>query len=363
MVIDSSSISFFPTNPGLAPDGALTIKEGNVRYTGYSPLTDTTNGRSLQSFSTDADTKMRNPGSDTFFSTFDVFANYYGSTSYADDLVQAAFLGRTSSLSNGNIDFSLFGYGGRAEAVKAATAFMATPLQLLAELEAAVYGCLQCSGAADCRTDALGSLDKAVALYTGSIEGADGSEGGEGTGLYSLAERRGVDFFTAATGTAQVNSDVLALFDQMKVTLGDGNCAAARSSKIRVAQLVFVPLVQSTLRSAWILNATNADEADEVRGMAFAASVLPLVANCSVADADTVYSELQGASPDFGLVKGALERAYGCMGISCADVGGYWDTGNQDYYPGAAPCSGAGRLAVGLSVLLAVLVSGTTLFA
>jgi hypothetical protein len=63
---------------------------------------------------------------------------------------------------------------------------------------------------------------------------------------------------------------------------------------------------------------------------------------------------------DFAAVKSALESTYGCLGITCADVGGVIDDGTGTYKVGAAPCGGAGDtsssssvnvgLAVGLSV-------------
>ena len=304
---------------------------------------------------------MKHPGSDTYYPDYDKFVVYYGSTSYADDIVQAAFLGRPTSLTNGNIDFTLFGYEGRAQAVKIATAYMSTVMKIVAELESSLYSCLGCNKD-DCRVDALEHLDRAVALYTGSLEGTSGTEG-EGTGMYSLAELRGLDFLTAPTGKSQVNSMVMDQLTQMKTALNDGSCATARSSKLTIAQQIFVPMIQSTIRWTWVLNETNADEAAEVQALTFAASVLPVVSQCSPTNAETIYTQLQDATPDFASVKTAFESTYACLGITCADVGGYWDTGNQNYYPGAQPCSRAHRFLGRLAMFGSLLMAGIILVA
>jgi hypothetical protein len=151
-------------------------------------------------------------------------------------------------------------------------------------------------------------------------------------------------------------------FNQMKNTLGNGNCAESRASKNRIAQLIFVPLIQSTIRFAWILNATNADEASEVDAISFAASVLPIIANCSPTNAEIIYNQIQGASPDFASVKTAFEETYECLGITCADVGGYWDVGNQNYHPGAEPCSGTCSILGGLRLVAAVVTAALLYF-
>ncbi|GKY97285.1 hypothetical protein MPSEU_000686900 [Mayamaea pseudoterrestris] len=233
------------TDGCLASDASFNIEGTSVQYTGYTATTDTFNGRSIQLFSTDAESRMKHPGSDTYYPDYDKFVQYYGSPSYADDIVQAAYLGRPTSLENGNIDFTVYDYVGRAEAVKAGTAYMATLMEVLAQVESALYECLKCNQD-DCREDAIGFLDQAVALYTGSLEGASGTLG-EGTAMYSLAERRGLDFLTSVTGQAKVNTDVMSQFNMMKNALSDGNCASARANKIQFAQLVFVPLIQSTI--------------------------------------------------------------------------------------------------------------------
>ncbi len=68
----------------------------------------------------------------------------------------------------------------------------------------------------------------------------------------------------------------------------------------------------------------------------------------------------QGNTADFNAVKQAFQRNYDCLGITCKDVGGYWNSADEVYFEGAGPCgSGDSRnagMAVGITVgALAVL--------
>merc|ERR1719248_410599 len=47
------------------------------------------------------------------------------------------------------------------------------------------------------------------------------------------------------------------------------------------------------------------------------------------------------SSTNFAAVKTVFERNYNCMGITCAEVGGLWNSAASKYYDGASPCSGS----------------------
>ena len=80
------------------------------------------------------------------------------------------------------------------------------------------------------------------------------------------------------------------------------------------------------------------------------------------------------SKPNFKDVKSAFERNYGCMGITCQEVGGLYDSVKRDYFPGTNPCADSHGnqkaegpnigLPIGLSVLgmfamlLVVLIAG-----
>ena len=44
---------------------------------------------------------------------------------------------------------------------------------------------------------------------------------------------------------------------------------------------------------------------------------------------------------DYIAVKAALESTYPALGLSCADVGGYWDSDTGAYFDGMEPCNDA----------------------
>jgi hypothetical protein len=88
---------------------------------------------------------------------------------------------------------------------------------------------------------------------------------------------------------------------------------------------------------------------EKAEGGIFAAAVLPQVHACSATHATTIYTNMNfnsavtPSSATFLAVKGAFEACYGAMGITCADVGGLWNTGASPaaYYPDASPCTPA----------------------
>ena len=99
---------------GLVASGTLNIDNvaTPINYT-YTVETDNNNGRTLQGFSTGANTRMR-PGDDTsapYFSDFQKFFNYYGTYDYADKIITAGLEGTNANLANGNILLQSSGIG------------------------------------------------------------------------------------------------------------------------------------------------------------------------------------------------------------------------------------------------------------
>lgn len=125
--------------------------------------------------------------------------------------------------------------------------------------------------------------------------------------------------------------------------LANGDCDGARSDKKRIVELMTVPLVQGTLRSAHMIANTDGElkEKHSAEGAAFALSILPILHSCSEEDASSVYNQMQPGnldSVDFQTVKSAFERNYECMNILCRHVGGIYDESTGRYIKGAEPC-------------------------
>jgi len=242
------------------------------------------------------------------------------------------------------------------EAVKKGSAYLSTAMYVIRELEDALDDCA--ASLSKRNDDAVHALDEAVAFYTGTLEGQDGS--GEGVQMYALAGKRCENFKTCGAsadeveGEAKVNMVIFREFDKMQQNLNTGSCDKARKNKEAIEKQMFVPLLQGTLRYAYKQEfEVDAGEKDEAEGSTFAAAVLPVVASCNAGDAVTIFENMKpgaGNSVDFSAVKSAFERNYGCMGITCADVGGLYDDANEQFFAGAGPCSDDKTVNVGLAV-------------
>ena len=215
-------------------------------------------------------------------------------------------------------------------------------MYVLRSLEVALEKC----GVAQ-KAESLKSLDEAVAYYTGSQEGAAGN--GTGSLLLVHARRRCGGFKTCGvggdltTGNAKVNFDVFGNFNEMKAQLNSANCTAARINKENIAKVMFVPFIQGAFRYGYLQSppGTAKTPKAEAEGAAFVLAVLPIVHRCNSGAAFTIYNEMKpnsGNTVDFTAVKAAFESTYACMGIKCADVGGFYDNTNSRYLTGAEPC-------------------------
>jgi hypothetical protein len=251
-------------------------------------------------------------------------------------------------------------------------------MYVIRELEDALVDCENGCAIGECNADPVSALDEAVAFYTGALEGVDGSS--TGNLMHALADKRCANFRTCgregttATGTSKVNYDIFKLFDEMQEELSKTNadkCSSARITKDKIVSLMFVPLIQGTLRYAYITENEEYSEKSEAEGAAFAAAVLPMVAACNMDDANVIYANMrvgQKNSATFAAVSAAFARQYDCLGITCADVGGVWNSANGKYEEGAGPCgsnsstSSNSATNVGLAVGLTLLGLATVAF-
>jgi hypothetical protein len=286
-----------------------------------------------------------------------------GQFDYANQWVLAAFSGSSTSFSNGNANFGLYDFEGKTEAIKKGSAYMNVWMYVIREMEDALDDCQSDCTIENCNDDPVYAWDEAVAFYTGSLEGKDGS--GSGVLLHQLADKRCENFKTCGefsndiTGTSHVNLEIFREFSIGLNKLVQRECESAREQKERIEQLMAVPMIQGALRYAYITEMDkDAGEKAEAEGATFAAAVLPLVHSCSPEAAATIYDNLkvgQGGSSNFQQVKSAFESVYECMGLQGEYVGGLYDTVTGQYMQGAAPAeSSSGKPNVGLIVGLTV---------
>jgi hypothetical protein len=220
---------------------------------------------------------------------------------------------------------------------------------VLQELETAI---VQCEAATcltqQCLYNAIHSMEAGVAFYAGSLEGTEGQ--GAGNLMYDLADEMCIDFKTCGpngdktVGTSKVNLNIMDQFRQMQANILSHQCTPARLNKESIAIQMTVPLVQATLKYAYITGRkSDATRVDEAKGAAYASSSIPYAGKCRPGDGQVIWDYMKTGkdwSVDFAQVKDAYERNYHCMKITCYDVGGLWFNGIVSglYMEGAEPC-------------------------
>ena len=215
-------------------------------------------------------------------------------------------------------------------------------MYVIHSMETAIDDCYK--GEVDFNQGDGDAWDQAVAFYSGSLEGTDGK--GKGKLVHEIADERCIDFKTCGPpgdrtdGQAYVNHQIRKYFKFGQRHLVAGECDDAKASKEKIEDLMAVPLVQGTLKYAHKLEFDKADKKAHVEGASYAAAVLPLVYHCDARAAQAIHDNMGvgASSTTFAHVKNAFQETYRCMGITCDEVGGYYDDATLDYFEGAAPC-------------------------
>merc|ERR1711935_777533 len=109
--------------------------------------------------------------------------------------------------------------------------------------------------------------------------------------VYALAEKRCENYKTcgekgdATSGTSFINTKLMEHFTKGKDLLNDSKCTEVRTILDTITSYMTVPLIQGTLRYAYKIEKLEGKETENAEGAVFAAAVLPIVHNCSQADA------------------------------------------------------------------------------
>mmetsp|Transcript_16822 Transcript_16822/g.27930 ORF Transcript_16822/g.27930 Transcript_16822/m.27930 type:complete len:557 (-) Transcript_16822:69-1739(-) len=332
----------------LVSGGSVTVNGGAELPYSYDPTTQNTNGRTLAGFSRQAKDKLHDcdEGDACPYVTYTKFYNYYKNFDYGHIWVSAGLDKTTASFEGlGSQDIGSYADDARIQTIQKGTAYMNVWMYVIREMEDALDDCKEsCIG---CNDEPVHAWDEAVAFYAGSLEGPSGSS--DGNLLYRLADKRCTNFKTCgedenqASGTSKMNIEIMRLFNIGQNDLLGGQCGEARKQKEAIEKLMAVPLVQGTLRYAFIRDyqkGTSSDK-EEAEGAVFAASVLPIVHACDAEDAQFIYDNMRAGfgNPDFKGVKAAFERNYECMGMTCSNVGGLLVKGTDNYQSHAEPCS------------------------
>jgi len=330
------TVGCFGTNGTITIDGRY-----ELGYS-YDPLVNNKAKRTIQKMSTSAKKRMFDC-SNCPYSLYEAFVDYYGEFDYGNQIVLAAFAGKKTKFKNFNNDFGLYSFDGKEQIIKKATAYIIVWMYVIREMEIAHDGCLSLQPR---NSDGVYSWDVAVAYYTGTLEGDNGT--GPGKLAYALADQQCINFRTCGdnadsiSGFSKVNLDISKNWKTGQGKILKGECEAGRVDKDRIERLMYIPLIQGTLRFAWKTENEAYSETAEAEGAVFAMAILPVVHRCDPVAAATIASSMgvdQRGTADFAAVKQAFESTYDCMGIDPAMVGGLYDAATRMYYEGAEPAA------------------------
>ena len=176
--------------------------------------------------------------------------------------------------------------------------------------------------------------------------------------MFALAHNRANQFSTQkkisdTKHEAMVNAHVRSRIEEMRDYLKGRWCANATALIDPIVAQMTVPLLQGTIRYAYhgdsLAQANFMAKKDlkkeRAEGWAFLAAVLPQIDNCdhSVAEmlkANMMYGVKEPMSAGYEEVVRQLQSVYGCLDVTCADVGGYTDPKNtQNPVHGLRDCS------------------------
>lgn len=313
----------------------------------YNMFINNKNARTIQSFSERVQPKMLKCERFCPHRDAEYFHKYYETASYGDQWIQAAFSSTATTFKKGG-DFSNVGHAGRAEFIKKATVTMNIFMYVIHEFEKAVNYC------EDSQDDALKSWDKAVALYTGSIEGENGSA--KGKLLHQLADDSCVEFKTCgengneSTGMSKLNFDMLELFRAGQFQIFNKMCGTARNTERKIVDLMYIPLIQGALHNAYKVNYQGGSALDKNVGAVFAASVLPRIHADNKEAAEIIYDNMRigATTTSYDDVAIAFQSLYEKLNINCNQIGGIWNKSTGKYHINADPCSEAGHSIIGV---------------
>lgn len=224
-----------------------------------------------------------------------------------------------------------------AEAISLGALTMNVWMHVLVTLDQAVGSCVN-----DNILQAVQLWDDAVGFYTGI--GGDPSL----SQLYQIGEEYCQWFGTCSPSDVHVNSRLSTLFSDGREFLEDSQCIRVQNQVLwDIVKQMTIPLIQGALYHAYEVDVRQMTTQDYIQAevATFAASLLPRIHACSAGDdASLIWLNTRlssTTSTSFEVIKGALERQYECLGITCEEVGGIIDRSFEDrtvYLRNAEPC-------------------------
>lgn len=214
-------------------------------------------------------------------------------------------------------------------------------LYTIYEFEDAIADCVL--GNAANNDASVHAWDEGVAFYTGSLVGSRKTGLQSGASIYTLANKRCVNYNTCKTpatdvedseGESLVNLNLFKAFGTGQIAAHSGLCYDAQVQLTKIISLMSVPVIQGALKYGYDMAGAASTATQAGEGYAFMMSIVHQVASCSQKDAEFIYNAMDqpalATKPSwtFDQLKKAFENNYACMGISCELVGamkGKWE--------------------------------------
>lgn len=308
-----------------------------------------------------------------------LYEKYYGKD-FLNKWVNAAFSNQNVKIGKWEADFTKFtGEGaaagqlcvGREEAIKKVIGYTSTYIELNQYMQQAVDliqvkdnkciwskslyvdGQLPRQPNPNPCKDAVNAWEKAIATWTGSIEGEYGRnlrEPGEtGKFLEALAEKRCVNFKTCGVSTSdstnkgvtpRANMGITASFEKGRAAIFFGQVGEAKRIISEINKDLTISRIQGVMRYAYRMGQGSKRDKEIAEGAAFALGVLPQIYACNKKSAEIIAAQMQiggdfstqsnGKSVNFANVRAAFECNYPCLGIRFSDVGSLNDCVGDD---------------------------------
>lgn len=293
---------------------------------------------------------------------YEMYQSYWGSKTYAEDMIEAALSATADREFSGSSDIV------REQGVKKGIQIHSLWMYVVHQLEMGRKTC------PTNRADALASWDLAWAYYAGSMAGTGEDPAQSGVFLYSVAQRRCREFQTCDdSGLATANSKLLELMRSGQGHIEGGECTQLRSTIDEAVKWMTVPLIQSGLKYAYrSMENPSSDrqgalyELDGADRWMYTSAFLPQAAAYDAEKAAMLRERmiiLSGAkrrrTTRFTDVRQTMMEFYEPMDVSCSELGTYTD---DDGTTLAAACenksiSVIGAVGIGLLAVAIVIFS------
>ena len=173
----------------------------------------------------------------------------------------------------------------------------------------------------------IASLDKAAALWIGRLQVY--GDNTRGTMLYNLAERAGVNF-GQDIGEVPVNTRILESLKVIKAAIASGVCSQGDGEgykilyeeMLKIESQMNIPIVQN------FIHYITTDAAAKLIEL-YAIAIFPQIISCDVTLVQYFFEELRKLATkpkeevDLMLALSTMQRMFGCLGISCSQVGSH----------------------------------------